>query len=152
MSTSSIPALNTTLEKTHLWLSDLTEIGRFHNEAQAYSVLRGVMHALRDRLPAGEAAHVAAQLPMLLRGLYYEGWKPAGEPTRERSAHEFLESVRAHMGGNLDPAHATQAVFEFLTTKLSPGIIDDILRILPEGIARLWPQSEPAGQSGPRCR
>ena len=30
--------------------------------------------------------HLGAQLPMLLRGLYYEGWHMAGKPTKDRSA------------------------------------------------------------------
>jgi uncharacterized protein (DUF2267 family) len=31
-----------------------------------------VLHALRDRLTVEEASDLAAQLPMLIRGLYYE--------------------------------------------------------------------------------
>jgi uncharacterized protein (DUF2267 family) len=34
-----------------------------------------MLHALRDRLPPEIAVHLSAQLPMLVRGIYYEGWK-----------------------------------------------------------------------------
>lgn len=140
MSTISIPALNVTLEKTHDWLRDLADEGHFEDEGQAYSALRAVLHALRDRLPVGEAAQLAAQMPMLVRGLCYEGWKPAGNVSRERTAPEFIATVRAHLrdNTNLDPAHAINAVFSFLKQRISAGEIDDIRQILPREIGDLW--------------
>ena len=39
----------------------------------AYRAVRGVLHTLRDRLPVEESAQLAAQLPTLLRGVFYEG-------------------------------------------------------------------------------
>ena len=52
------------------------------------------LHALRDRIGAESAVHLAAQLPMLLRGLYYEGWRMAASQTKERSRAEFFDHVR----------------------------------------------------------
>ena len=35
------------------------------------------------------AASPGAQLPLLIRGVYYEGWRPAETPTKERQPAEF---------------------------------------------------------------
>src|SRR5438552_3108412 len=104
MTVSPIDALNTTFEKTQCWLKELTKEGYFAEEGQAYAAFRSVLHALRDRLPVDEAAHLAAQLPMLIRGMYYEGWKPSAVPTRERTLREFLDHVRRNLGhADYDP-------------------------------------------------
>jgi len=48
------------------------------------------LHAVRNRIGPENAAHLGAQLPMLIRGLYYEGWDPTGKPTKERHEAQFL--------------------------------------------------------------
>lgn len=141
MTTFAVPALNSTVQKTHAWLTELCEEGHFESESQAYSAFRAVLHGLRDRLPAGEAAQLAAQMPMLVRGFYFEGWKPAGALSRERSAAEFIETVRGCLRENpkIDPAYAIRAVFSFLVQKIAAGEIDDVRSILPPDIRGLWP-------------
>lgn len=56
--------------------------------------LRRVLRALRDRLPPEEASHLASELPMLLEGVFYEGWRPASTPVRIRDRREFLDGMR----------------------------------------------------------
>jgi uncharacterized protein (DUF2267 family) len=53
-----------------------------------------VLHALRDRLTVNEAAQFGAQLPMLVRGIYYEGWDPTRLPVK-MNREEFLQRVPA---------------------------------------------------------
>jgi hypothetical protein len=48
---------------------------------------------LRDRIGPANASHLGAQLPMLLRGLYYEGWRMTGAASKERREIEFLEHI-----------------------------------------------------------
>lgn len=141
MSMTSIDAFDTTLQKSHMWLHELADSGHFDSEEQAYTALSAVLHSLRDRLTVNEAAQLSSELPMLIRGLYYEGWKPALAPNKERSLTEFLESVNESLRGNqrIDPQHATQAVFEFLSHKISAGEIQDVKRMLPGEIRSLFP-------------
>ena len=40
-----------------------------------------------------EVAALGVQLPMLVRGFYYEGWKPADKPLRERKKETFLTHI-----------------------------------------------------------
>jgi uncharacterized protein (DUF2267 family) len=136
---SAVDSLNATFQKTHEWLDDLAREGGFMHESQAYSALRSVLHALRDRLTIDEAAHLAAQLPMLVRGFYYEGWKPAATPHKERRLDDFLRAVAVSLGNaNVDPEHACRAVFAFLRGRISAGEIGDIRHMLPAEIRALW--------------
>ena len=81
MSTTGLKVFDTTVQETNTWLRGLMENLHLTDRQEAYHDLRVTLHALRDRLTVEEAAHLAAQLPMLIRGLYYEG----GTPTANRS-------------------------------------------------------------------
>lgn len=85
-----IPVFDTTLEKTNIWLRDvMAELGS-KDRHEAYLALRGVLHALRDRLQVEEAVQLGAQLPVLIRGFYYDGWRPSATPKKERHLGQFL--------------------------------------------------------------
>ena len=79
-----------TVQESNLWLKDVMERLDTRDRHHAYSTLRAVLHALRDRIGPESAAHLGAQLPMLLRGLFYEGWDPTGKPSKERHEPTFL--------------------------------------------------------------
>ena len=102
-----------------------------------------MLHALRDRLIVEEAADLGAQLPMLLRGAYFEGWKPAGKPLKERHLTEFLRHVSTELAGTEpeDPKVVTRGVFAVLARHLSPGQLADIRQGLPEQVRELWPSA-----------
>src|SRR5659263_201271 len=81
-----------------IWLNDLAEQLGTDDHRQAYRVLRAYLHALRDRLPVDEAAQLAAQLPELIRGIYYEGWNPSSTTVRYRDLADFLDRISADAG------------------------------------------------------
>jgi uncharacterized protein (DUF2267 family) len=139
----TIAAFESTYQKSQEWLRDLTDIGDFADEAQAYSALRCVLQALRDRLGVDEAAHLAAQLPLLIRGIFFEGWKPSKTPATDiKTEDDFLQAVQAHNAGgagNFNVPMAVRAVFELLDRKITNGEIEDVKGVLPEKLRRLWP-------------
>jgi uncharacterized protein (DUF2267 family) len=99
------------------------------------------LHALRDRLPIQEAAHLSAQLPMLVRGIYFEGWHPRLGTSRERKQAEFLQRVGAELQ-NIRPINveqAARAVFGVLARHVTGGEIDEVKQALPKDIRDLWP-------------
>jgi uncharacterized protein (DUF2267 family) len=101
--------------------------------------MRAVLHALRDRLSVEAAAHLAAQLPMLVRGFYYEGYHPAGKPLVERKKSEFLAHVAAECGEVADDdERVTQAVFEVLAKHITPGEVEKIKESMPAEVRALW--------------
>jgi uncharacterized protein (DUF2267 family) len=144
MTTTGLEAFDTTVHKTNTWLKEvMNELG-WDNEQKAYLALRATLHALRDRLTVDEVAQLGAQLPMLMRGLYYEGWDPTGKPVKERHRSQFLERVMRPFQADesVDPERVTRAVFAVLSRRVTSGEIEDVKHVLPAEIRELWPSVE----------
>ena len=113
--TTGLDVFDTTVQESNLWLKDVMERIGTDDRHRAYSTLRAVLHALRDRLGPANASHLGAQLPMLLRGLYYEGWHMTGTPSKERHEIEFLGTLRKNcarpMPSRLNAASAPFSMF-----------------------------------------
>lgn len=105
----------------------------------ALNVLKAVLHTLRDRTTVEEVFHLSAQLPVLIRGIYLEGYKPSGKPEK-MNAEEFVKQIKNRMGPSVDvPVQdALRAVFTILYEKTSPGEMEDIKGSMPKDIQRLW--------------
>jgi uncharacterized protein (DUF2267 family) len=139
----AVTQLNHAAQQAQEWIKDLARRPPFQTEEQAYSYLRAVLHALRDRLTMDEAVHFAAQLPMMVRGFYYEGWKPSTTPVDVRTPEAFFELVRANLGGMLpssriDAVAATHAVLEFLADHLDPGVLEHVKLQVPKALKGLF--------------
>jgi len=124
------------VEKAHVWLDEVSRQMGTEDHREAYRALRAYLHALRDRLTVDEAAQLAAQLPDLIRGIYYEGWNPSQTPVRYRGLADFLDRVAADAGldGETSASFAVGAVAEVLRRHVSAGEIDDIRAQLPEDL------------------
>lgn len=132
---------NASLQKTYQWLEDVERALPYGDRQTAYHALRAVLHALRDRLTPEEACDLAAELPTLLRGVYFEGWSPANKPLKMNGG-QFLDRVEAQLvpvAEDLDPAACVSAVFEVLDQRVSAGEIADIRGALPHEFQELWP-------------
>lgn len=124
------------------WLKELKTKGELPDEDAAYRVLRAVLHQLRDRLTVNEAANLGAQLPLVVRGLYYEGWRPAAVPSKVKSKDEFLDQLSAAILPITYPVEwAVTAVFSLLVRHCDPGEIADVIDQLPGELKDLWPDS-----------
>ena len=93
MSGSEVKSFETTLQTTHIWLDEIMRDLGWNDRHRAYHALRAVLHTLRNRLPVDEVAHLAAQLPMLVRGFFYEGWRPGAGVVKERRREQFVAHV-----------------------------------------------------------
>lgn len=140
MSALGLRVFDETVQLSHIWLNDLLDKTGWSDKQRAYRLLRATLHATRDRLPVNEAADLAAQLPLLLRGVFYEGWRPAQTPTHIRSKQEFLDRVGVAFDRDpLDDAEAAvSAVFELLEEKISPGEMSDVRQSMPKSIRALF--------------
>lgn len=140
MHPTPVELFSETLEKTGEWLEDLMDEMGTSDPRQAYSVLRAVLHVLRDRLNADEAINLGAQLPMLVRGFYYDGWRPEGRPNKYRHKAEFLRLVAdAYPGlGVMDQERAVEAVFRMLSRHVTDGELRHVREQLPSEVRNLW--------------
>ncbi len=140
MTVASLDVFQTTLHKTNAWLKELMDELDWSDRHAAYLGLRATLHALRDRLTVEEVAQLGAQLPMLIRGLYYEGWDPTGKPVPERRPEAFLVRVAQKLPADApaDPEPVVRAVFRVLARRVSEGEIEDVKHVLPAGIREFW--------------
>lgn len=87
-----------TAHKSQEWIREMQKELKWVSGDNAYHLLRAVLQSLRDQMSIHEAAHFAAQLPILLRGTFYEGWNPQISELCGDTKDEFLKSVKTKMG------------------------------------------------------
>jgi len=133
---AEIAIIQSSVEKAHVWLKALAEEMGTDDRQEAYRVLRAYLHALRDRLPVDEAAQLAAQLPELIRGIYYEGWDPSKTPVRYRGLADFLDRVarEANLDGETEASYAVSSAAKVVQRHVSSGEIEDIRAVLPDDL------------------
>jgi uncharacterized protein (DUF2267 family) len=128
-----------TNEKSIEWVKDMMTCLDLTEPEPALHALRAGLHALRDRLTIEEAAQLAAQMPMTIRGLFFENWRPAGKPLRLRHPNEFLALIIANYRPRTDvyADDIIRAVFRVLRKHVSEGEITDVVMSLPEPLLEL---------------
>jgi uncharacterized protein (DUF2267 family) len=143
MSATGLSTFDETVHLSNHWLNELMRAVNWDDKYRAYRLLRSTLHALRDRLPAHEAVELGAQLPMLIRGLYYDGWHLRDAPLRERTKEAFLDHVEAvfKQDPNENTEDLVREVFKLLAGKISKGEIEDVMQALPGRVRTLWPSA-----------
>ncbi|WP_280479657.1 DUF2267 domain-containing protein [Nocardia asiatica] len=135
------PAVHT----AHEWLRTLADGLATEDRAFAHRALRAWLHTVRDRIGVNAAAHLSAQLPELLRGIFYEGWVPARVPV----AHDvpsFLDQFAREAGVSRDEAYALAgAVTDALAELFSPGQLEHVFALLPDDMRAVLRGSDLAG-------
>lgn len=134
--------LETTISTSRQWLHELMAKMQLPPEeaSRALHALRAGLHAIRDRLPAAEVVHLGAQLPVLVRGLYYEGWRLTNDPTQIRTRAEMIDRVQREIDPDrqLSATTVLSAVIALLNEHVSAGEIANVVSTLPRPIAELW--------------
>jgi uncharacterized protein (DUF2267 family) len=138
MPATGLEVFDKTIQTTNIWLDEImAELGP--DRHVAWHTMGAVLHALRDRLPPNDAAHLAAQLPVLVRGLYYDQYRPSETPERLRTRDAFLDRVTQELRGTrpINPHDAVRTVFAVLSHHITGGEVAKVKKILPEEIAEL---------------
>lgn len=145
MTMTGLPVFDETVHITNTWLHEITSRLGWDDRQKGYRVLRASFHALRDRMPVTEAAQFSAQLPILLRGIFFEGWRPSVKPTKVRSVDEFLSGLRSAFSedSDFDAEAAFREVISVMKLHISAGEIEDVRRTMPKELKVLWEEYPP---------
>lgn len=139
---TGLSSFNVTVDKTNKLLRQIETAYGWPKEQrnQSYSALRATLHALRDRLTVDETAQLSAQLPMLVRGIYYDSWDPSSVPVK-MGKEEFLERVKSEFPHKVEGGmeELTRTVFEALKAHVSAGEWHDVGAVLPHDLENLLP-------------
>ena len=139
MQPTGVSALDTTIQKTNTWLKEVMEEIGTDDRHRAYLALRTVLQSLRDHLTVEDATDLGAQLPMLVRGFYYDAWEPSGKPVRF-DKDEFLSNIRQQFVSepDMDAERVAQAVFRVIDKHVAEGEVEDVKDALPHDLREFW--------------
>jgi len=133
--------LDTSMQRTHEWLHEVGRDLGFDNERAAYAALRATLHAVRERLPVELVAHFGAELPMLVRGIYYEGWHPSAVRLKAAHDEDFCDSMRRELQGHnelRDVERVARSVLRVIDRRIEPGQVDRVVDALPRQTREFW--------------
>ena len=141
MSVQGLEVIDHTVALTHEWINELSDRLGWSSPRSALRLMRTTLHHLRDHLRVDEVAQFSAQLPLLIRGIFFEGWMPKNTPIRERKAADFLAAIGAKMEGVQEFRGDADVicVFQLLNGRISAGEVADLRACLPQDIRALWP-------------
>lgn len=138
---------NTQLESVNRFIDEVArEIGPANDRARAWRVLRAVLHTLRERLTIEESFDLIAQFPMLIKGLYVDGWNPRVQEKKLKSIDDFVTRVlelgaptsATDFGTGVHAIGIIEAVFLVIQRQISLGEARDIESSLPKKLKDLW--------------
>ncbi len=135
-------SFKTTEDKTNRLLREIEEAYGWPKERrnQSYAALRAVLHAVRDRLTVEETAQLGAQLPMLVRGIFYAEWDPSRVPLKQ-NREEFLQQIREkfpyRIDGDIEQLERT--VLQALRRHITDGEWDDVKSLMPKDLVATLP-------------
>jgi uncharacterized protein (DUF2267 family) len=123
------------------WLTDLKQRLQWRDREKVCLALIVTLHALRDSLPRDEAVYLGAQLPVLLRGLYYEGWHPSARIARAKSRSAFVERIQEglHRDPGIDAEKVADAVFSLLAERVPAAELEETKAATPSALRMFWP-------------
>jgi len=137
MSFTGVKNLDHSIDKTNAWLAEIAAEFGTGDRQFAYRVTRAWLHALRDRLPVPVAANLAAQLPEVLRGVFYGGWSPSRVPVRYGPREYVLRFARDAGIRDADVPRAARLVTRAVRRHVSGGALDEALDVLPPDLSQL---------------
>jgi uncharacterized protein (DUF2267 family) len=145
MKLTGLDVFDSSIQRTNVWLKELMQELNWSDRRKTCLTFRCVLHTIRDHLPVNEAICFGEELPLLIRGLYFDRWDPAAKPLPLRSKNDFLAVLSSRLaGGGQSASNAeavARAVFRLLDRKAADGEIEDLQRLMPPGALDLWPSA-----------
>lgn len=126
------PSLQHSLE----WLKEIQQELGWTDKQKVYVGTRAVLQVLRDRLTIEEASQLGAGMPLIIKGMFYEGFSPGKKHDRVRTQAEFYSRIQ-HVVPQLPAEELTAGVLVVLGRRIANGEIDDMLATLPKHLREM---------------
>jgi len=141
MTAQGLEVIDQSVHLTHGWINELAGRLDWSSKRSALRLMRVILHRIRDHLLVDEVAQLSAQLPVMIRGFFFEGWVPKGTPIKERHGEEFIAFISHQMSdtGEYRGREDIKCVFDLLNARISGGEVEDIRASLPQDLRDLWP-------------
>lgn len=141
----TVSPISTSVEKTNIWIKELSEELGWRDRHKVFEALKVTLKTVRDRMTPDECAHFAAQLPMVIRGAFYESWKPSAAPQRWRTREELLKPLQEGFSTlsepNTEPETVVRAVMKVVAAHVTSGEVEDVKGMMPEDARALFPET-----------
>jgi uncharacterized protein (DUF2267 family) len=140
MTAQGLEVIDHSVHLAHEWINELAARLGWSSKRSTLRLMRVTLHHIRDHLLPDEMAQLSAQLPLLIRGFFFEGWVPKRTPVKERQATDFIASISARMDDTEEyRGHEDiKCVFDLLNARLSRGEVEDVRANLPSDLRQLW--------------
>jgi uncharacterized protein (DUF2267 family) len=134
-----------TIQLANEWVHQIDELMPWNDSNKSFRLLRAVLHTVRDMLGVEEAAQLAAQLPLFIRGVYFDGWNPSVTPAALREKPDFVARIIEGFAPDLleEPESLISHVLSVINTRVSPGEMRDVRGSMRKSVRDIWP--EPKG-------
>ncbi|MFK7837445.1 MAG: DUF2267 domain-containing protein [Sulfitobacter sp.] len=141
MTAQGLEGIDHSVHLTHEWVNELADRLDYASHRSALRLMRVVLHRVRDHLMVNEVAQLSAQLPLLIRGFFFEGWVPKLTPIKERHAEDFVAFIRTQMRETDEYRGRDDitCVFDLINARISRGEVEDVRASLPADLRALWP-------------
>ena len=132
-------------EATRFIKNIAVQLGTPDDTEHAVRVLKCIFRALRRKLIPDESLHIVSQLPLLLKGMYVDGWDIYEPISEAKTFDEFLNDIRDNTEGREgedfdDDEQARKkiaAVFNVLKEFISDSELDYIHDELPKEVVEM---------------
>lgn len=141
MTAQGLEVIDQSVHLTHEWINELAGRLDWSSKRSTLRLMRVTLRRIRDHLSVNEVAQLSAQLPVMIRGFFFEGWVPKDTPIIERHGEDFIAFIRKQMNDTAEyrGRDDIKCVFDLLNARISRGEVEDIRACLPQDLRDLWP-------------
>jgi len=149
MSSTKVSSLDRSIQSSIEWLNDIKEELKWKDDERVYAATKVTLQTLRDRMIVDETFELAAQMPLLLKGIFFDGYDPSGKPLTIRSREELFNEIqdRFDKAEGLSGEVITRAVLKVLYRRVGEGEMDDIKDNMPADIQGLFIAAKKSSKS-----
>lgn len=119
------------LHETNDYINQLAkDLGHPEERQRVMIIWRAVMHTIRDRIQISESLDLISPLPMILKGMYVNGWKYHETPPYD---YETLEQMKTQVKALQNECGESDFDWSKGTDKIISITLDSLERYVTEG-------------------